>query len=215
MPAPGTQPGIRPGSAQRRKKALQVAAVVLLIIAASTGGAFYYLRYGDTTSEDFHAIWDTTKDLLKIDVPARLHPRLLIERPDVMTMVIYATKDGTAEGREACLAIIRTRPEWVHEQDNSERGHPTGRLLRSVLEQYCPQFETERWTGVQEREISVRGISRPVKIASSFRVYDHQEVRIVSLDGLSTEKGTVAVYYQSAVDSLTDDEVDLLLKSLQ
>jgi len=198
-------PAQRPGRSKRAKKAIQAAVVVALVIAFGAGGAFYHFRYGDRTSENYHAIQEKTKELIKIEVPERLWPRLLVTRPDVMTMVVYATKND-----ESCLAIISCVPSWAR-----ERGNRPDRLLQSVLEQYCPQFNTERWTGTEEREIPVRGAPQRVKIASSFRTDDHKEVRIASLDNLQTERGTIAVYYQSSIHSSTDDEIDRLLKSLR
>jgi hypothetical protein len=88
-------------------------------------------------------------------------------------------------------------------------------LLQSVLEQYCPRFDTERWTGTEERDVPVRGAPQRVKLASSFRTDDHKEVRIVSLDNLQTDTGAIGVYYQSLLHSSTDDEVERLLKSLR
>jgi hypothetical protein len=195
-----------PGRSKRAKKTIQVAIVVALIAVAGTGGAFYYHRYGDRTSTDYHAIQEKTKELIKIEVPERLWPRLLITRPDVMTMVVYASKSD-----DGCLAIISCDPSW-----SRERGNRPDRLLQSTLEQYCPQFETERWTGTEERDVPIRGAPQRVKVASSFRTDDHKkEVRIVSVDNLQTEQGAIAVYYQSTLHSSTDDEIDRLLKSLR
>jgi hypothetical protein len=195
----------QPSRSKRAKKSLQVVGVVALVIVFGAGGAVYHFRYGDRTSSNYHAIQEKTKELLKVAVPDRLWPRLLVTRPDVMTTVIYAAKDD-----ETCLAIISCVPSWAR-----ERGNRPDRLLQSVLEQYCPQFNTERWTGSEEREIVVRGAPQRVRIASSFRTDDHKEVRIVSLDNLSTEEGAIALYYQSSIHSSTDDEIDRLLKSLQ
>jgi hypothetical protein len=194
-----------PGRSKRAKKALQVAVIVALVAAAGAGGAFYHLRYGDHTSTNYHAIQEKTKELIKIEVPDRLWPRLLLTRPDVMTMVVYASKSD-----ETCLAIISCDPSW-----SRERGNRPGRLLQATLEQYFPQFDTERWTGTEERDVTVRGATERVKLASSFRTDDHKEVRIASLDNLQTESGTIAVYYQSLLHSSTDDEIDRLLKSLR
>ncbi len=182
-----------------------MAVVVALVIVFGAGGAVYHFRYGDRTSTNYHVIQEKTKELIKIDVPDRFWPRLAVTRPDVMTMVVYATKDD-----ESCLAIILCIPSWAR-----ERGNRPDRLLQSALEQYFPQYETDRWTGTEEREIPVRGSPQRVKIASSVRTEDRKEVRIVSLDNLQTEKGAIALYYQSSIHSSTDDEIDRLLKSLR
>jgi hypothetical protein len=194
-----------PGRSKRAKKTIQVAVVVALVAAAGAGGAFYHHRYGDQTSTNYHVIQEKTKELIKIDVPDRLWPRLLVTRPDVMTMVVYASKND-----DGCLAIISCNPSW-----SRERGNRPDRLLQSVLEQYCPRFDTERWTGTEERDVPVRGAPQRVKLASSFRTDDHKEVRIVSLDSLQTDTGAIGVYYQSLLHSSTDDEIDRLLKSLR
>jgi hypothetical protein len=194
-----------PGRAARPRKMLQLTAILLLVVVAGSGGALYHVWYGDRTSTDFNRIVAVTKDLMKVQVPPRLWPRLLVERPDVMTMVVYATKND-----DACLALLRCVP--------GRKGDPTNlpdRLLQSVLVQYCPQFDTERWTDVEQRQISVQGASQDVKIASSLRTDDHHEVRVVSLDNVPTEQGAVSLYFQSTVESSTDDEIDILLQSLK
>jgi hypothetical protein len=199
------EPTQRSGWSKRRKKAVQVVVIVALIVACGAGGAAYHFRYGDRTNSNYTAIQEATKELLKIEVPDRLWPRIMVTRPDVMTMVVYASKSD-----DSCLAIISCLPEWTR-----EHGNRPDRLLQSALEQYCPQFDSERWTGTEERDITVRGVPQRVKIASSFRSDDHKEVRIVSLDGLQSEKGSIVLYYQSSLHSSTDDEIDRLLKSLQ
>ena len=195
----------RSGWSKGRKKAIQVVVIVALVVACGAGGAAYHFRYGDQTSSNYSAIQAATKELLKIEVPDRLWPRLMITRPDVMTMVVYASKSD-----DSCLAIISCLPGWTR-----ERGNRPDRLLQSLLEQYCPQFDSERWTGTEERDITIGGVPQRVKIASSFRTDDHKELRIVSLDGLQSENGSISLYYQSSLHSSTDDEIDRLLKSLQ
>jgi hypothetical protein len=189
----------------RTKKAIQFVVILALVVACGTGGAAYYFRYGDRTTANFHAIQETTRDLLKIEVPDRLWPRISVTRPDVMTMVAYASKSD-----DSCLAIIACVPNWAH-----EKGNRADRLLQSSLEQYCPQFDTERWTGTEEREVVIGGAPQRVKIASSFRTEDHKEVKILSLESMETPKGTISLYYQSTLHSSTDDEIDRLLKSMK
>jgi hypothetical protein len=193
------------GPSPRLKKALQVVVILALVVVFGAGGALYYFRYGDRTSTNYHAIQEKTKELLKIEVPERLWPRMMITRPDVMTLVFYASKND-----ETCLAIISCLPGWAR-----ERGNRPDRLLQATLEQYFPQFNTERWTGTEEREVPVRGAPSRVKIANSFRAEDHKPVRVVSLDSLPTENGVISLYYQSSLHSSTDDEVDRMLKSLK
>jgi hypothetical protein len=194
----------RPARSKPAKKALQAIVIVVLILAFGAGGALYYSRYGDRTSTNYHAIQEKTKELLKIEVPERLWPRMMITRPDVMTLVFYASKND-----ETCLAVMSCLPGWVR-----ERGNRPDRLLQATVEQYFPQFNTERWTGTEEREVPVRGAPLRVKLANSYRTEDHKEVRVVSLDGLPTENGVISLYYESSLHSSTDDEVDRLLKSL-
>ncbi len=124
--------------------------IVVLIVAFGAGGALYYSRYGDRTTTNYHAIQEKTKELLKIEVPERLWPRMMITRPDVMTMVFYASKND-----ETCLAVMSCLPAWAR-----ERGHRPDRLLQATVEQYFPQFNTERWTGTEERDVPVGGASR-------------------------------------------------------
>jgi hypothetical protein len=204
MATPGEQTA-RPKSSPRTKKAIQFVVIVVLVVACGAGGAAYHFRYGDRTTTDYRAIQQTTKELLKIEVPDRLWARISVTRPDVMTMVAYASKSD-----DSCLAIISCLPTWAH-----EKGNRADRLLQATLEQYCPQFNTERWTGTEEREITVGGAPQRVKIASSFRTDDHKEVRILSLESMETQKGTISLYYQSTLHSSTDDEIDRLLKSLK
>jgi len=195
----------RPGRSPRVKKTLQAIVIVALIVAFGAGGALYYRRYGDRTTTNYHVIQAKTKELLKIEVPERLWPRMMITRPDVMTLVFYASKND-----ETCLAIMLCQPGWAR-----ERGNRPDRLLQATIEQYFPQFNTERWSGTEEREVPVRGAPLRVKLANSFRTEDHKEVRVLSLDGLPTENGVINLYYESSLHSSTDDEVDRLLKSLQ
>jgi hypothetical protein len=200
---PETAP--RLGRSLRAKKALQVIVIVALIVAFGAGGALYYSRYGDRTTTSYRAIQEKTKELLKIEIPERLWPRMMITRPDVMTMVFYASKND-----ETCLAIMMCQPSWAR-----ERGNRPDRLLQATVEKYFPQFNTERWTGTEEREVPVRGAPLRVKLANSFRTEDHKEVRVVGLDSLPTENGVISLYYESSLHSSTEDEVDRLLKSLQ
>ncbi len=174
-------------------------------MACGAAGAAYHFRYGDRTTTNYRAIQETTRDLLKIEVPDRLWPRISVSRPDVMTAVVYASKTD-----DSCLAIISCVPTWAH-----EKGNRPDRLLQSVLEQYCPQFNTDRWTGTEEREVPVRGGQQRVKLASSFRTDDHKEVRILSLESMETANGAISLYYQSTLHSSTDDEIDRLLKSMK
>lgn len=195
----------RSGGPKRTKKAIQIVVIVALVVAFGAGGALYHFRYGDRTTTNYHAIQEKTKELLKVEVPERLWPRLAVTRPDVMTMVVYASKSD-----DSCLAIVSCLPGWAR-----ERGNRPDRLLQSAMEQYFPQFNTDRWTGTEERDIPVGGGPQRVKIASSYRTDDHKEVRVVSLDNLQTENGTIVLYYQSSIHSSTDDEIDRLLKSLR
>jgi hypothetical protein len=203
MPIPGRRVVAR--LSPRTRQSLKVAVIVALIVVASAGGALYYLRYGDKTRTDYQSILNSTQELLKVDVPPRLWPRLVIERPDVMTMVIYATKDN-----EVCLAVLRCRPNWTR-----ERGNRPDRLLQSVLLEYCPEFETERWTSSEDREVTIRGTTQHVHDAIARRPDNKKEYRVLSLDDLPTEQGSVSLYFQTPNDSSTDDEVDALLKSLK
>jgi hypothetical protein len=193
-----------PGKKARARKPLQLAAILVLVAAAGSGGALYHIRYGDRTSTDYNRIVAATKDLMKVQVPPRLWPKLFIQRPEVMTMVVYATKND-----DACLALVRCVPGLPRDS-----GNRPDQLLQDALTQYCPQFDTERATSVEEREIPFKGSSETVKIGSSFRTDDHQEVRLVRMD-VATEQGAVALYFQTAPDSSTDDEIDSLLKSLK
>lgn len=202
---PGERPTGKPQTPNRSKKTIQVIVVGAFVVLFGAGGAAYHYRYGDRTSTDYHAIQQATKDLIKVEVPDRLWPRLLIKRPDVMTMVVYASKSD-----DTCFAIASCVPGLPR-----DRGNRPDRLLQAALEQYYPQFNTERWTGSEERDIAVRGAPQRAKIASSFRAEDHKEVRIVSLENLQTEKGAIALYYQSSIHSSTDDEIDRLLRSLE
>ena len=196
-----------PVRATGRAKALQMAVVIALIIAAGAGGALYYFRYGDKTVSDSKVIAPMGQELLKIEVPARLWPKLMVTRPDVMTMVVYTPFKETAD--PACLAIARCLPEWAH-----ERGNRANQVLQSALQQYFPQFETERWKDTETREVSIAGESEKVKIATSYRVEGHKEVRIVSIENLVTDKGVVALYYQTPISSTVDDDIEMLLKSM-
>ena len=145
------------------------------------------------------------RELIKVDVPDRLWPRFLVTRPDVMTAVLYSSRND-----ESCLAIMSCLPAWAR-----ERGNRPDRLLQDVLKQYLPQFDTERWTGTEQRDIPVSGATERVKVASSLRIYDQKEVRVVSLDNLHTEHGVISLYYQSSVHSSVEDEIDRLLNSLR
>ncbi len=195
----------RPTLARRIKKPIQVAAIVALVVAAGAGGAAYYYRYGDRSTSDFRAITEKTKEIVRVQVPDRMWPRIMVTRPDVMTMVLYATKDDGA-----CVAILSCTPEWTR-----DRGHRPNLLLQSALQQYAPQFDTERWTGVTERDVPIRGAPERVKDGASYRTDDHKEVRVVSVDHIQSEKGTIAIFYQSLIHSSTDDEVERLLNSLK
>jgi hypothetical protein len=129
----------------------------------------------------------------------------MIERPDVMTMVVYATKK-----EDACLAIMRCVPDLPRDS-----GVRPQQLMQEALAQYCPEFETERASSPTERQIPFQGDSETAKITSAYRTDDHQEVRVVNLEERSNEKGAVALYFQTSVDSSTDDEIDNLLNSLK
>jgi hypothetical protein len=187
------------------RRIAQVTAIVLLIVAASAGGALYFHRYGDRTATDYETIQRRTTELMKVSVPERLWPRLAIERPDVMTMVVYTTKDD-----QSCLAIARCLPSWT-----AKRGNRASQALESTLVQYFPAFETERWTGIEERAVNVGGKPHRVRTATARRGDDKHECRVVRMDDLPTDEGTLALYYQSNIDSLADAEIDELLKSLQ
>jgi uncharacterized DUF497 family protein len=204
MSTPGEETQLLKGS-PRTKKAIQVVIIVALVVACGAAGAAYHYRYGDRTTTNYRTIQETTRDLLKIEVPDRLWPRISVARPDVMTTVVYASKSD-----DSCLAIISCEPNWAH-----EKGNRPERLLQATLEQYCPQFNTERWTGAEEREVAIGGAPQRVKLASSFRTEDHKEVRILSLESMETKSGTLSLYYQSTLHSSTDDEIDRLLKSLK
>jgi hypothetical protein len=204
MSAPGEETQLAKGS-PRTKKAIQVVIVVGLVVACGAAGAAYHFRYGDRTTTNYRTIQETTKDLLKIEVPDRLWPRISVTRPDVMKMVVYASKSD-----DSCLALLLCEPTWAH-----EKGNRPERLLQSTLEQYCPQFNSERWTGTEEREVIIGGAPQRVKIASSFRTDDHKEVRILGLESMETKQGAISLYYQSTLHSSTDDEIDRLLKSLK
>lgn len=194
----------RPGTKTRTRKSLQLAAILVLIAAAGSGGALYHIRYGDRTSTDYMRIVAATKDVMKVQVPPRLWPKLVVRRPDVMTMVVYANKKD-----DACLALVRCVPGLPRDSGNRPE-----QLLQEALTQYFPQFDTERATSVEEHEIPFKGGTQKVKMSSSFRTEDHHEVRLVRLDDIATEQGAVALYFQTALDSSTDDEIDSLLKSL-
>jgi hypothetical protein len=187
------EPSSLPVRATGRAKALQMAVVIALIVAAGAGGALYYFRYGDKTVSDSKVIAPMGQDLLKIEVP--------------MTMVVYTPFKETAD--PACLAIARCLPEWAH-----ERGNRANQVLQSALQQYFPQFETERWKDTETREVAIAGQTEKVKIATSYRVEDHKEVRIVSIENLVTDKGVVALYYQTPTSSTVDDDIEILLKSM-
>ena len=206
MSTPGAETQLpAPNGSPRARKAIQVVVIVALVVACGAAGAAYHFRYGDRTTANYRTIQETTKELLKIEVPDRLWPRILVTRPDVMTMAVYASK-----GDDSCLAILSCEPTWAH-----EKGNRPDRLLQSMLEQYCPQFNTERWSGTEEREVTIGGAAQRVKIASSFRTDDHKEVKILSLESMETKNGTISLYYQSTLHSSTDDEIDRLLKSLK
>jgi hypothetical protein len=196
-----------PARSGGRKKAAQMAVVIVLIVAAGVGGAFYFFRYGDKTESDAKIIGPKGKELLKIEVPPRLWPKLMVTRPDVMTMVVYAPFKESAD--PACLAIARCLPEWAH-----ERGNRPNQVLQSALQQYFPQFETERWKDTETREIPIAGQTEKVKIATSYRVEGHKEVRVVSIENLVTDKGVIALYYQTPTTSTADDDIEMLLKSM-
>jgi hypothetical protein len=87
-------------------------------------------------------------------------------------------------------------------------------LLQSALQQYFPHFETERWTDTETRDVPIRGRNEKVVVATSYRVEDHKEVRVVSIDNLLTDKGAIALYYQTPATSTVDDDIETLLKSL-
>jgi hypothetical protein len=182
-------------------------AVIALIIAASTGGAFYFFRYGDRTTADFNTITAETKEMLQLEVPPRLWPKLMVTRPDIMTMVVYTPSKETSE--PSCLAIVSCLPEWAH-----DRGNRPNQVLQSALQQYFPQFETERWKDTETRDVPIRGQTEKVKIATSYRVEGHKEVRVVTIENLVTDKGTLALYYQTAATSTVDDDIEILLKSM-
>jgi hypothetical protein len=201
------EPGSRPKPSRDRKKVLQAAIVIALIVAASIGGALYYYRYGDKTSSDLNFISTKTKEMLRIEVPQRLSPKLAVTRPDVMTLVVYTPFKETAE--PGCLAIACCLPEWAH-----DRGNRPNQVLQSALQQYFPQLETERWKDTETREVPIRGQTEKVKIATSYRVEGHKEVRVVSLENLVTDKGVIALYYQTPTTSTADDDIDLMLKSM-
>jgi hypothetical protein len=124
-----------------------------------------------------------------------------------MTMVVYTPFKETAE--QACLAIARCEPEWAHDRSN----HPS-QVLQSALQQYFPQFETERWKETETRDVPIRGRDEKVVVATSYRVDDHKEVRVVSIDNLVTDKGAISLYYQTPTTSTADDDIEALLKSL-
>jgi hypothetical protein len=204
--ATGEPGSLRPRSLGR-KKAVQMAAVIALVVAAGVGGAFYYYRYGDKTTTDFNVVGAEMKETLKIDVPPRLSPKFMVTRPDVMTMIVFTPFKETAD--PACLAVVRCLPEWAH-----EKGNRPNQVLQSALQQYFPQFETERWKDTETREVSIRGQNEQVKVATSYRVEDHKEVRIVSIENLATDKGPIALYYQTPITSTADDDIEIMLKSL-
>src|SRR5262245_2842482 len=108
--ATGEPSSLPPVRTSGRKKAVQMAVVIVLIVAAGVGGALYYFRYGDKTESDAKVIAPIGRDILKIDVPARLWPKLMVTRPDVMTMVVYTPFKESSD--PACLAIARCLPEW-------------------------------------------------------------------------------------------------------
>lgn len=186
---------------------LQAAVVIVLVVGASIGGAFYYYRYGDKTTSDDKVIAAETKEILSIKVPERLWPKLMITRPDVMTMVVHTPYKETSD--PSCLAIVRCLPEWAHES-----GNRPNQVLQSTLQQYFPQFDTERWKDTETREVQIRGRPEKVVVATSYRVEDHKEVRVVSLDNLVTDKGAIALYYQTPATSTADDDIEIMLKSL-
>jgi hypothetical protein len=201
------EPSSLPARLISRKKVAQMVVVIALIVAAGVGGAFYYFRYGDKTESDAKVIAPVARDLLKIEVPPRLWPKLMVTRPDVMTMVVFAPFKDSAD--PACLAIARCLPEWAH-----ERGNRANQVLQTALQQYFPQFETERWKDTETREIPIAGQTEKVKIATSYRVEGHKEVRIVSIENLVTDKGVVALYYQTPITSTADDDIEIMLKSM-
>jgi hypothetical protein len=201
------EPSSGPARTMTRKKALQMAGVIALVVAASIGGALYYYRYGDKTTSDFNVISARTKEIMKIDVPPRLWPKLMVTRPDVMTMVVYTPQKETAD--PACLAIACCLPEWAHEKANRPN-----QVLQAALQQYFPQFETERWKDTETREVLIHGRDEQVKIATSYRVEDHKEVRIVSIENLVTDNGAIALYYQTPITSTADDDIEIMIKSL-
>jgi hypothetical protein len=196
-----------PAGSTGRKKVLQAAVIIALIVAASVGGAFYSFRYGDKTTSDDKLIAAATKGMLKIDIPPRLWPKLMVTRPDVMTMVIYTPYKETAD--PVCLAIVRCQPEWSH-----ERGNRPNQVLQAALAQYFPQFQTERWKDSETRDVPILGQPEKVIVATSYRVEDHKEVRIVSIENVTTDKGAIALYYQSPSTSTTDDDIEMLLQSM-
>jgi hypothetical protein len=201
------EPSSRPAPPMVRKKLLQAAVVIALIVAASIGGAFYFYRYGDKTTSDDKVIAAETKHILKIEVPARLWPKLMVTRPDVMTMVVYTPYKESAD--PSCLAITRYLPEWAHDRSNRPN-----QVLQSALQQYFPQFETERWKDTETRDVQIQGQAEKVVVATSYRVEDHKEVRVVSIENLVTEKGPIALYYQTPYTSTADDDIELMLKSM-
>ena len=143
-------------------------------------------------------------ELIKVDVPDRLWPRFLVTRPDVMTAVLYSSRND-----ESCLAIMSCLPGWAR-----ERGNRPDQVLQ-CLETIPSAVRHGAWTGTEEREIPVSGATERVRVASSLRIYDQKEVRVVSLDNLHTEHGVISLYYQSSVHSSVEDEIDRLLNSLR
>jgi hypothetical protein len=206
-PIASGEPGSLHPHSLSRKKAVQMAGVIALVVAAGVGGAFYYYRYGDKTTTDFNVVGSEMKETLKIDVPPRLSPKFMVTRPDVMTMIVFTPFKETAD--PACLAVVRCLPEWAH-----EKGNRPNQVLQSAMQQYFPQFETERWKDTETREVSIRGQDEQVKVATSYRVEDHKEVRIVSIENLVTDKGPIALYYQTPITSTADDDIEIMLKSL-
>jgi hypothetical protein len=201
------EPSSRPAARINGKKVLQAAFVVALIVAASIGGVFYYYRYGDKTTSDDKVIAAETQQLLKIDIPTRLWPKLMVTRPDVMTMVVYTPYKETAD--PACLAIACCLPEWAH-----DRGNRPNQVLQAALQQYFPRFETERWKDTETREVQIRGQAEKAVVATSYRADDHKEVRIINIENLVTPKGTIALYYQTPATSTADDDIEIMLKSM-
>jgi len=189
------------------KKVLQATFVIALIVAASIGGAFYFYRYGDKTTSDDKVIAAETKQILKIEVPTRLWPKLMVTRPDVMTMVVYTPYKESAD--PSCLAIACCLPEWAH-----DRGNRPNQVLQAALQQYFPQFETERWKDTETRDVQIRGQTEKVVVATSYRVEDHKEVRVVSIENVATDKGPIALYYQTPATSTADDDIEIMLKSM-